>query len=270
MGCYSQANSPEEPFEPKQLEALASKELPILRQQVLLGLLKILDEVLTGAQIPYWITGGTLLGACRHEGFIPHDDDVDVECFQEDVARIQAAFKASPLPGHFIESGSWEGQRMGRLIFRDAIFIDFFLRPTPPAEEPCFPSAEELFPLERLSFHGLKLWGPQSAKAFLDRCYGPSWSREVRLWNHAEGAGEELWNQLVHRAPRVPLFQYQAAVKASGYRAPCLPSGSAQVVLEHLEREEGEAQELLWKLLGWASPFPPPAGVWGDDASDDP
>ena len=37
-------------------------------------------------------------------------------------------------------------------------------------------------------------------------CYGPSWSYEARLWNHADSAaGEALWAQMLEGAPRVPL-----------------------------------------------------------------
>ena len=37
-------------------------------------------------------------------------------------------------------------------------------------------------------------------------CYGPSWSNEARLWNHADdAAGQELWAKMLQGAPRVPL-----------------------------------------------------------------
>jgi len=235
----------------------------VLKQQVLLGLLKVVDEVFTEAKIPYWITGGSLLGALRHKGFIPHDDDVDLECFEEDLVRIQAAFASSFLPGHFVESGFWEGQRMGRLVFWEAIFIDVFLRPKPLRKEPCFPSDLEVWPLKPYAFHDVELPGPYNAQAFLDRCYGPSWSTEARLWNHDDGAGEELWAKMLKGAPRVPLPVYQASVEATGYRPPSLHGRAAAAALEHLQREDGEVQELLWELLGWASPMPPPStGVW--------
>ena len=44
----------------------------------LLGIVKAFDKVCRNHSIPYYIIGGTLLGAIRHKGFIPWDDDIDV------------------------------------------------------------------------------------------------------------------------------------------------------------------------------------------------
>lgn len=47
-------------------------------QMVMLRLLKIFDFLCKKHGIEYFLTGGTLLGAIRHQGFIPWDDDIDV------------------------------------------------------------------------------------------------------------------------------------------------------------------------------------------------
>ena len=54
----------------------------------MLRLLKILDGACRQAGLKYWLDSGTLLGAVRHGGFIPWDDDVDVKMPVEDYRRL--------------------------------------------------------------------------------------------------------------------------------------------------------------------------------------
>jgi len=54
----------------------------------LLGLLQEFDRVCRILDTPYVIFAGTLLGAVRHQGFIPWDDDLDVMMLREDYERF--------------------------------------------------------------------------------------------------------------------------------------------------------------------------------------
>lgn len=62
-------------------------------QLQLLEILKVIDGICRRNNIPYWLSSGTLLGAVRHGGFIPWDDDVDIEIFYKDRKRFIKACK---------------------------------------------------------------------------------------------------------------------------------------------------------------------------------
>ena len=59
----------------QQLEELKKTELELL---------KAFAEVCRQLGLRYYVLGGTMLGAVRHQGFIPWDDDIDVGMLRED------------------------------------------------------------------------------------------------------------------------------------------------------------------------------------------
>ena len=75
--------------------------------------------------LTYYIYAGSMLGAVRHNGFIPWDDDLDVVMFRDDYERFKEIFLASPNEKYELLSSETEEDyfhTLSKLMLRDTLF----------------------------------------------------------------------------------------------------------------------------------------------------
>ena len=63
-------------------------------QKIMLYIMKKIHEICVKHNIKYWLDYGTLLGAIRHDGFIPWDDDLDICMMREDYEKFNKVAQA--------------------------------------------------------------------------------------------------------------------------------------------------------------------------------
>ena len=114
--------------------------------KTLLVILKEIDRVARKNKIEYTLEGGTLLGAVRHGGFIPWDDDADVILTRDEYKKFYKACKKDLDKKHFflqeyrtdpeypwgyskmrLNNTAIIQEKQEELNFHKGIFVDIFI-----------------------------------------------------------------------------------------------------------------------------------------------
>ena len=73
-------------------------------QSTLLGILRDIDDFCKKENIQYSLYGGTLIGAVRHKGFIPWDDDLDICMTRENYNKFIERWETINPPGYILQN----------------------------------------------------------------------------------------------------------------------------------------------------------------------
>lgn len=113
-------------------------------QEVILSIVKDIDELCREHKIQYYLLGGSCIGAIRHKGFIPWDDDLDIimtrdnykrflnvcnEYLDKDKYVLQEGIKDWPMPFSKIRlKGTYLHEPDDEYVSKDihGIYVDIF------------------------------------------------------------------------------------------------------------------------------------------------
>ena len=99
-----------EQFKLRNLRRAQLKQLTILEE---------IDRICRKHAISYWLDGGSLLGAVRHGGFIPWDDDIDIAMPLDDARRFAEIAPAELREGLRLQTPETEPTREPIMKVRD-------------------------------------------------------------------------------------------------------------------------------------------------------
>lgn len=93
-----------------------------------LDILKTIDSICKKHNITYWLDGGSVLGAVRHKGFIPWDDDIDIGMTKEGFEKFCDVAPRELPQTMYLQNPIKDGSQGNVVKIRDlnSIYIDSF------------------------------------------------------------------------------------------------------------------------------------------------
>ena len=178
----------------------------------LLKILKLWNEFTEQNRIDYWACGGTLLGAVRHSGFIPWDNDIDVCIMLSDLKKIKKKLDNHPVLRYYeCEHGlqlyiknkdeDQDNNNDYSFPFLDVFICDYYNKNTikycgflsrdgSPTwfTSDLFPNeqvyANELYPLKRVAFEDTTIMVPNNQVNVLYRMFSDKCLTICKIANH--------------------------------------------------------------------------------------
>ena len=126
-------------------------------QLTMLEMLKVFDAFCKEHNLKYSLYGGTMIGAVRHHGFIPWDDDLDVCMEREDYERFLKLWNENPPKGYFLQNKESEEaftQTFTKIRKNGTTFLQF------ESERGKIHTGIfiDVFPHDRIPSSGIKRW----------------------------------------------------------------------------------------------------------------
>lgn len=176
-------------------------------QKIMTDMLKEFVQICQENNIYYWCVGGTLIGAVRHNGWIPHDADIDVAMLEKDYNKLQPIIQKKLSSRFWFQDKKTDihyNDTCGKIRYLDAYYCDYKLQnwhngltldifvfkeennmiiPLVKDYEFKILNKSIIFPLKKLSFEGMSVYVPNQYKKYCTDVWGSCPPLELPLAN---------------------------------------------------------------------------------------